>query len=374
MSARLRVLVIAPLRFPIRQPHAGGLESAVWNEVRTLRARGHDVTLIAVEGSEFLDAGPAAFAMPTLAWPDGARSSDSRYPPAYLERSVPALDRALDLVAATAHRYDVISNHCLHGLPLRRAGELGVPMLSTLHTPVDDDLVAADTACAGERSRFVAVSEHTRAEWARAGITSTVLPNGIDADAWPQGAGGAGLVWFGRLVPEKAPHLAIAAARALGRELTLAGRVGDQDYAERFVLPHLGDGVRHVGLLSQPALADLLGRSACALVTPAWAEPYGLVGPEALMCGTPVAGFAVGGVTEIARTATGMTTVPAGDVDALAAAAAGLIERSAREPGLRDRVRATARRHFSLDARVDALEELFAAMVAERHAQVGIGA
>jgi glycosyltransferase involved in cell wall biosynthesis len=374
MTARLRVLVIAPLRFPIRQPHAGGLESAVWNEIRTLRSRGHEVTLIAVEGSDFLDGGPAEFAMPTLSWPAGARSTDSHYPPDYLARSVPALDRALDAVARTPHRWDVISNHCLHGLPLQRAGELGIPMLSTLHTPVDDDLVAADAACTGDRSRFVAVSEHTRAEWARAGITSTVLANGIDADAWPRGAGGDGLVWFGRLVPEKAPHLAIAVARALGRPLTLAGRIGDQDYADRHVLPHLGADVKHVGLLPQPELAALLGRSACALVTPAWDEPFGLVGPEALMCGTPVAGFAVGGITEIARAATGMTTVPAGDVAALAAAAGDLVARAAAEPDLRSRVRATARRRFSLAARVDALEGIFASMVTERHARVGLSA
>lgn len=374
MTARLRVLVIAPLRFPIRQPHAGGLESAVWNEVRTLRARGHEVTLIAVEGSDFLGGGPEEFAMPTLRWPAGARSTDSHYPPDYLTHSVPALDRALDVVAREPGRYDVISNHCLHGLPLERAGELGIPMLSTLHTPVDDDLVTAHAAGAGPRSRFVAVSEHTRAEWARAGITSTVLANGIDADAWPAGAGGDGLVWSGRLVPEKAPHLAIAAARALRLPLTLAGRIGDQGYADAFVLPHLGDDVRHVGLLTQPELADLIGRSDCALVTPAWAEPFGLVGPEALMCGTPVASFAVGGIAEIARAATGMTTVPAGDVDALAAAAGALVARTSAEPGSRAQVRATARREFSLDARVDALERIFAAMVAERRVPAGIGA
>ena len=51
---RLRVVVIAPLRFPIRRPHAGGLESAVWSEVTALRARGHEVTFIGVRGSDFV--------------------------------------------------------------------------------------------------------------------------------------------------------------------------------------------------------------------------------------------------------------------------------------------------------------------------------
>lgn len=361
----LRVVVVAPLRFPIRQPHAGGLESAVWNEVRTLRARGHEVSLIAVRGSDFLDGGPAEFALPTLDWPAGARATDSHYPDAYRERSVPALDRALDVIARHPSRYDVISNHCLHGLPLRRAADLGVPMVSTLHTPLEPELV--DAAAHARGTRFLAVSAHTRRAWAPV-VDATVLPNGTDATAWPVGPGGDGLVWSGRLVPEKAPHLAIEAARLLGRELTIAGRIGDREYAERHVLPHVGDGVRYVGLLDQPALADLIGRSACALVTPAWEEPFGLVGPEALMCGTPVAAFGAGGIREIARAVTGMTAVPRGDVAALARAAGRLATRAAAEPGFRVAVRASARRSYGLDARVDALERVFRALVAQRGA------
>lgn len=365
MSAgqRLRVLVVAPLRFPIRLPHAGGLESAVWHEVRALRARGHEVHLIAVEGSDLLDGGPPEFVMPPLVWPAGLRADDSSYPPDYLARSVPALDRALDLVARRPGRYDVVSNHCLHGLPLRRAADLGVPVVSTLHTPVEAELL--DAAAAAPGSRFLAVSEHTRAEWARAGVPATVLPNGVDPDGWPAGPGGDGLVWSGRLVPEKAPHVAIAVARTLGRPLTLAGRIGDRQYADRYVLPFLGDGVRHVGLLPRPELAALIGRSACALATPAWAEPFGLVGPEALMCGTPVAAFGVGGIGEIAAATTGMAAVPAGDVDALARAADRLARRGT-DPGFRAQVRASARAAFSLDTRIDGLESVFRELVAAR--------
>jgi glycosyltransferase involved in cell wall biosynthesis len=335
----------------------------VWNEVRSLRARGHEVSLVAVRGSDFLDGGPAEFALPTLDWPAGARATDSHYPGGYLTRSVPALDRALDVIARDPSRYDVISNHCLHGLPLRRAADLGVPMVSTLHTPLEPELV--DAAAHARGTRFLAVSAHTRREWAPV-VDATVLPNGTDAAGWPVGPGGDGLVWSGRLVPEKAPHLAIEAARLLGRELTIAGRVGDREYAERHVLPHVGDGVRYVGLLDQPALARLIGRSACALVTPAWEEPFGLVGPEALMCGTPVAAFGAGGFGEIARTVTGMSAVPRGDVAALADAAGRLAARSAGEPGFRRAVSASARRHYGLDARVDALERVFRALVAQR--------
>lgn len=366
---RLRVLVIAPLRFPIRRPHAGGLESAVWNEADQLRVRGHEVTIIAAEGSDGTEPGHP-FTMPSLTWPEGANPTDDTYPPNYELLSVPALDRALDLVAADPDRFDVISNHCLHSLPLRRAAELGIPMISTLHTPVDHDMVDAHHTGApessdGQRSRFLSVSDHTRANWAESGIESTVLSNAVDPNAWPLGPGGSDLVWFGRLVPEKAPHLAIEVAERLGRPLVLAGRVGDERYAEEFIYPRLSDSIRFVGHLAPDKLAELVGRSSCLIATPAWEEPFGLVAPEALMCGTPVASFAVGGVGEIARGSVGMATADRGDVAALALAAEALVHRSTTEPGFREAVRGSAVARFSIEARIIALESHFADLLLE---------
>ncbi|MDN3497076.1 glycosyltransferase [Planococcus sp. APC 4015] len=353
---RLRILVIAPLRFPIAQPHAGGLESAVWSEVHALRHRGHDVTLIAVRGSDFIRAG-SAFDVPPLSWPQGSSPTDQSYPPSYEERSVPALERALDEVARSAGRYDVISNHCLHPLPLQRAPRLGVPMVTTLHTPVDDDFVSAHRAAEGRGSVFLSVSEHTRRSWARAGVPSRLLANGVDPASWVAGAGGDGLVWFGRVVPEKSPHLAVAAARLAGRPLTLAGRIGDREYADQVLFPLLGDDVDYVGPLAPAELVRLVGSSAVALGTPSWAEPFGLVAPESLMCGTPVVSFAVGGVPEIAARSVGMSLVRPGDVEAMAVEAEELIATERTDPTFRARVRASAVHEFSLSSRVAVLED-----------------
>ena len=132
---------------------------------------------------------------------------------------------------------------------------LGVPMLTTLHTPPDDDFIAAHAAAGPTGSRFVSVSDFTRREWARAGLRSELLANGVDPSAWPEGAGGERIVWFGRIVPEKAPHLAVEVARRLGRPLTIAGRIGDRDYAEKSLGPLLGEDIRYVGPLAPPPLA-----------------------------------------------------------------------------------------------------------------------
>jgi glycosyltransferase involved in cell wall biosynthesis len=361
----LRIAVIAPLRFPIRRPHAGGLESAVWTEVAALRRRGHDVTLIAVRGSDFVEPG-SVFELPALSWPADARPTDKTYPSSYAEVSVPALERALDAVATDPTGFDVISNHCLHALPLRRAPQLGVPMVTTLHTPVDDDFVAAHADAHGAGSTFFSVSSHIRREWFRAGVPSALLANAIDPDAWPLGPGGDSLVWFGRVVPEKSPHLAIEVARRLQRPLVLAGRIGDRGYAEEMVLPLLGGDVSYAGPLGPDALARLVGCSALALSTPSWAEPFGLVAPEALMCGTPAVSFAVGGVPEIAAATVGMELAPAGDVAAMADAARDLLALSAADPGFRARVRESAVTRFSFAARLAALEERFTQLAVER--------
>lgn len=358
----LRIVVIAPLRFPIRVPHSGGLESAVWSEVTALRARGHDVTLVAVRGSDFVPAG-SAFELPNLEWPRDAAASDITYPLSYEATTVPALERALESIASSPERFDVISNHCLHPLPIRRAPAMGIPMVTTLHTPPDAGFVAAHAAAGPEGSRFLSVSAFTRREWARAGLHSDVLPNGVDPAAWPQGAGGDALVWFGRIVPEKAPHLAVEVARRLGRRIVIAGRIGDRAYADDVLFPCLGDHATYTGPLEPAQLAALVGTGAATLSTPAWAEPFGLVAPEALMCGTPVVSFAVGGVPEIAARSVGMEIVAPGDLQAMAERADELIRRCEDDPSFRSRIRRSAARRFSLDVRISSLERRFIEMV-----------
>ncbi|ROR65092.1 glycosyltransferase [Agrococcus jenensis] len=319
LGDRLRILVIAPSRHPIREPHAGGLEALVWDRVRSLRASGHDVTLVAARGSDFLDRTPERMRLPRVVW-GGGRSSDEAYPDGYLDQVASVLDAVVDELVVDRTAFDLIDNHSLHPVPIARAAEHGIPMLTTLHTPPLPELVAAADA-AGPAHSFLAVSAHTAGEWRASGVESTVLLNTVDADAWPLGPGGPGLVWFGRIVPEKGPHLAADAARAMGRPLVVAGRVGDEQYFERSVVPRLGGGIRHVGPMRRRRLAHLVGRSGCALVTPCWDEPFGLVLAEALMTGTPVAAFDRGGISEVLEGLPGTRLVPPGDVAALAAAA-----------------------------------------------------
>jgi glycosyltransferase involved in cell wall biosynthesis len=53
-----------------------------------------------------------------------------------------------------------------------------------------------------------------------------------------------------------------------------------------------------------------VGGARVALCTPCWEEPYGLVVPEALACGTPVAAFARGAIPTILDATCGRLAVP----------------------------------------------------------------
>jgi glycosyltransferase involved in cell wall biosynthesis len=225
-----------------------------------------------------------------------------------------------------------------------------LPMISTLHTPPVPWLESALTICRG-RTTFVAVSRHTATAWSHA-VAAEVVLNGVDTDRWGAGPGGEQAVWMGRLVPEKAPHLAIRAAREAGIAIDLAGPRQDTEYFAREIEPLLGPDVRYVGHLGTDELVRLVGHAAVAVVSPEWDEPYGLVAAEALSCGTPVAAFRRGALEEIVAEGTGALAV-AGDVSALA----GAIGEARRAD--RRHVREHAVRHHSVQRMVSAYEDVY---------------
>ncbi|MGE2836182.1 glycosyltransferase family 4 protein [Mycobacterium sp. SMC-4] len=318
MRDALRIALIASCRHPIRQPFAGGLEAHVWHLAGALVGQGHTVTLFAAPGSDAaLDCD--ALQVCELDLSDAARSDVSMPAESFMADHHAYLSLMVQLAGSHADEFDVIHNHSLHYLPVAMAPTLSTPMLTTVHTPPTPWLESAIKATGGAGTRFAAVSEHTAAAWESIGGQFEVVRNGIDTRHWPLGPGGDRVVWFGRLTPEKAPHMAIEATRLAGRTLTLAGPISDPQYFAEHIAPHLGERVHYAGHLTQQQLARLVGTAAVALVTPTWDEPYGLVVAEAMCCGTPVVAFERGGIPELVTRESGRL-VPPDDVAALAEA------------------------------------------------------
>jgi glycosyltransferase involved in cell wall biosynthesis len=208
---------------------------------------------------------------------------------------------------------------------------------------------------------LVAVSSATQDLWSRRIPVSRVIRNGIDLDRWPAGPGGETLLWSGRIVREKAPHLAIDAAARAGREIGLAGPVADSGYWRAEVAPRLGDRARYLGHLTHDQLATRVGASGALLVTPMWEEPFCLAAAEAMASGTPVAGFARGGLPEVVGESGGVLTMP-GDVGGLATAIGLALDCP------RDAVRHHAGRTLALDRVGEEHERLYEYLAAPARA------
>ncbi|MDV7999916.1 glycosyltransferase [Rhodococcus sp. IEGM 1408] len=327
----LDIAVIAPSRFPIREPYAGGLEVVVAKEVRALRERGHRVTLFAAEGS---DGHEPRFEFTTMA--SAAGFGDSFYPPGGYESDAAEFHRLMDHLAVS--QFDVILNHSLSHVPLLRAVDVGAEIITTLHCPQLSAMQEAFDQQGSAAGRVLAVSRSVLKTW-RLPRGAEVIPNGVDTRIWrpqphlqaaesqsPRGAAEPPrAVWSGRIVPEKAPHLAVDAALRAGLTLDLAGRIGDNIYMREVLAPRLrraGNAVRVHGALGCDSLVPLVAGASVALVTPCWEEPFGLTAVEALACGTPVVALARGGIREILSGQPGVVLVEPGRDPASGLAAA----------------------------------------------------
>ncbi|MBV9942656.1 MAG: glycosyltransferase family 4 protein [Solirubrobacterales bacterium] len=153
--------------------------------------------------------------------------------------------------------------------------------------------------------QFVAVSgalaSHMRDLGLPASLTAT-LPNFVpDDELVPESRAGAGefALAVGRLTEEKGFDTAVAAARATGTPLVIAGSGPDEPRLRALAA---GADVRFTGRLAPGALSGLRARAAVVLAPSRWEEPFPYAVLEALAAGVPILASDRGGLPELVGT------------------------------------------------------------------------
>jgi len=144
-----------------------------------------------------------------------------------------------------------------------------------------------------------------------------VIPNPVPPPARrADPARGGYAIVSARFAPDKGVDVAIAACAQAGVALVVTGH-GPQESELRALAARLGGDVRFAGRVPDAELAALRCGAALAIVPSRFAETFGLSAAEAMACGLPVVGSAVGALPDLLEPE---DLVPAGDAAALAAA------------------------------------------------------
>lgn len=247
---------------------------------------------------------------------------------------------------------------------LKATRQLDIPVVQTFHalgTVKKRFQGAADTSplerlrlereVALTADRIMASCTDEARELERMGVRRAridVVPSGVDRTLFhPAGPVAPRsrlhrLVVVGRLVPRKGVDDAIRALRWLpDTELVVAGGGdagtldGDPEVRRLRALAaglQVDDRVRLVGRVERTELPALL-RSADVVLCLPWYEPFGIVPLEAMACGVPVVGSAVGGLLDTVVAGVTGLLLPPREPRAAARAVRSLLE----DPALRQR-------------------------------------
>ncbi|PWJ53820.1 Glycosyltransferase involved in cell wall bisynthesis [Quadrisphaera granulorum] len=379
---------------------AGGQNVHVAALAQALAARGHEVEVYTRRDAPDLPPrvamGPGVEVVHVDAGPARPVPKDDLLPwmpafAAWLQRAwSPRGGRGLG-----GRRPDVVHGHFwMSGLASLEAGRaLGVPVVQTFHAlgsvkrrhQGDHDTsppqrVALEASLVRDVDLVVATCRDEVAELdalATPRRRPAVVPCGVDVQhftpdglAEPRAAGSPRfrMVSVGRLVERKGVETAVRALAVLPDvELVVAGgppphelHLDPEAVRLRSVARSLGvaDRLLLVGQVEQPDVPRLL-RSADVSVNVPWYEPFGIAPLEAMACGLPVVGTAVGGLLDtVTEGATGALVEPR-DTAALAAVIRDLLDDPARRRrwGRAGRRRAVA--HYGWDRVAASTEDAY---------------
>lgn len=300
----MRIVILGSVALPVPPPMQGGTERVAYLQAKGLAQKGHDVTLVAAVGSEK----NSLYRLVAIGGGDtveGSKQSGEKHNQEFVESSRKLrkesvyLARVGNWLLENASSYDVILNNMRAGesffLPL--AKKVKKPIVDVMHLPIFTDLA---NIFSEYRTPIITISNAQRHGFPDLRYIGTVY-NGIQVSDFPfSQEAGSYLLMVGSVAPHKNQKAGIEVAKRVGKKLIMAGKVGNKEYYEKEIAPHIdGNTIIHLGEIGFEEKVKLYEEAYALLFPVLWEEPFGLVMIEAMACGTPVIAFNRGSVPEV---------------------------------------------------------------------------
>ncbi len=314
----MRVYLLSTAVAPLGSGLGGGVEHMVITAARQLDALGYLTRVIAPAGS-VADV-PELVALPGRLAPSALTLAyDAPLP---LEADA-FLVAALRWLAEQVRPEDAVLNFSYDWLPLFVSDFLPCPLGSLVSMADLNRSLAWEirriAAHYPQRLAFLSITQAASFGWTG---PVRLIPPGLDLRQYrynthPQRS----FCWLGRIVPEKGLEDAFAFAAGTGLPVTVLGAMQNRTYWDELAQSHPTAPIEYGGFLQMPALAEAVRDFQALLMTPKWLEAFGIVGIEALACGTPIIAYRRGGIGDYVRDGETGWLVEPDDLNGLIAAA-----------------------------------------------------
>ncbi|MDF5729426.1 MAG: glycosyltransferase family 4 protein [Rhizonema sp. PD38] len=276
----------------------GGVELALFNITQEMTRRGHQVEVVAPQGSVM-----QPFTVKEIAGElQIPVQNQTRNSPITMPKNS-VLANMWEYARQVQTQYDLIVNFSYDWLPLYLTSFFNTPIAHRISMSSWTD--AMDNIIEQVAIRFpdtIAVCTQAQAATFKFEQQCTCLLNGVDLSIYQFcNQPSNNLAWVGRISPEKGIEDAVAAAQITGIPLKIFGVKQDENYWQKTCQDYPDAPIEYMGFLSTVELQKELGQCLALLVTPHCVEAFGNVAIEALACGVPLIAYSRGGLTEIVQ-------------------------------------------------------------------------
>jgi UDP-glucose:tetrahydrobiopterin glucosyltransferase len=302
---------------PLGSGLGGGVELTLLNLAQELLRRGHEVIVLAPEGSVLGNVPIVEIAgqlQPTA-------HTQGRDTPVILPTDS-VLGNLWHYAYQHQHQVDLLLNLAYDWLPFYLTPFFQTPVahfvtMGSLSNGMDLAIRQVAQPFPGRLGAYT----RTQAETFGVADAFEILSSAVDVERYDFcAAPGPALAWLGRISPEKGLEDALAAAAIAQVPLKILGKLEDADYWQRICQQFPQAAEYYLGFLPTQELQKILRHCRALVMTPRWVEAFGNVAIEALACGVPVIAYHRGGPAEIIKPGkTGWLVTP-DDVTALAQA------------------------------------------------------